>query len=106
MKKILIIDSCWDCKHNDPFHKNSRKLGMYCEELKKYTGLRYFDKNGKFIKPGLYKGCRLEDYVDQICGDCKTYDSDTLFCDKHPVYGELVEQDSCKDWSEDDTISE
>lgn len=43
--------------------------------------------------------------ADQICGNCKSYDSDTLFCAKHPEWGEMVEQDSCDDWSEDDSIS-
>jgi len=41
-----------------------------------------------------------------ICGTCEFYNSDTCFCDKHPEYGELVEQDTCSDWSEDDTIPE
>jgi len=40
--------------------------------------------------------------TDPICGDCKKYNSDTCFCDKHPEYGELVEQDTCSDWSEDE----
>lgn len=38
----------------------------------------------------------------EICGTCKTYDCDILFCSKHPEYGELVEQDTCDDWGEDE----
>lgn len=37
-----------------------------------------------------------------ICGNCEFYDSDTLCCERHPEYGELVEEDSCDDWSEDE----
>ena len=35
-----------------------------------------------------------------ICGLCGNYDSDTLFCDIHPKWGELVEMDSCGDYRE------
>ena len=37
-----------------------------------------------------------------ICGLCSSFNSDTCFCDKHPEYGELVEQDTCNDWKEDE----
>lgn len=41
-------------------------------------------------------------FYDEVCGTCKDYSSDTLFCDEHPEYGELVEQDTCDDWKEDE----
>ena len=33
-----------------------------------------------------------------ICGLCKWYDSDMLFCDIHLNWGELVEKDTCDDY--------
>lgn len=45
---------------------------------------------------------RMKTLNDPICGNCKHYNGDTLLCDKHPEYGELVEQDTCKDWEEDE----
>jgi hypothetical protein len=35
-----------------------------------------------------------------ICGLCKFYDSDFLFCSRHTDWGELVEMDGCPDWEE------
>ena len=43
-------------------------------------------------------------FPNQICGNCQFYNSDTLFCDKHPEWGEMVEQDSCDDWREDEEV--
>ena len=40
-----------------------------------------------------------------ICGLCKHYDSECAcgpFCDIHPEYGELCEEDTCDDYKESD----
>lgn len=41
----------------------------------------------------------------RICGLCKFYDSEYCFCSRHLNWGEMVEQDSCDDWSEDETTT-
>lgn len=42
------------------------------------------------------------DEPKMICGTCKNYKSWYGFCRKHPEYGELVEEDTCSDWEEDE----
>ena len=35
-----------------------------------------------------------------ICGLCRWYDSDMVYCEKHTEWGELCERDSCYDYEE------
>lgn len=37
---------------------------------------------------------------EEVCGLCKWFDSDMVYCDKHPEYGEMVEMDFCDDYEE------
>ena len=43
---------------------------------------------------------KVKDKDLDICGLCRWYDSDTLFCSKHPNWGEMVEKDTCLDYEE------
>ena len=43
----------------------------------------------------------LTDPLEHICGTCGHYD-DICFCLIHPEWGEMVEQDTCDDWKDEE----
>ena len=64
IKKLLPIDSCFDCKFCNKYRYSYKRFRgqVYCNNLKKYLGLKFLDMRSHFKKPGIYKDCPLENY--------------------------------------------